>query len=279
MKIGAHIWIGKGLGSVVETADFLSCDCFQMFLQNPRSWKRKERENTEVMKFREGVRKHNIAPVVVHMPYIMNLSSPDREILYKSRMLFEYEMAEAEKLGADYYVIHPGSHKGEGIKTGIKNLAESIKSFVVKKPKILVENTAGQGNTIGGRWEDFVYLFERFGDSIGICFDTAHAFQSGYDIRDEEKLLEMLKIIDAKLIRKGILIVHSNDSFSPLASHLDRHQHIGKGHLGIKTFEILIKNGYIGTLPFIIETPKLDISADEKNLDILRKIGRKYQRY
>ncbi|MCM8777051.1 MAG: deoxyribonuclease IV [Candidatus Omnitrophica bacterium] len=278
MLIGAHIWINKGLVSAVETANLLGCNCFQIFLQNPRSWKRKRRNSNEVMKFREKVKNYKISPVVIHMPYILNLSSPDREILKKSRELLEYEMIEAEQLGADYYVIHPGSHRGAGIDVGIKNLVESIKPFVRKKPEILVENTAGHGNTIGGRWEDFVYLFEKFGGDIGICFDTAHTFQAGYDIRDEDKFLEMLEMIDNKLLPKGILVVHANDSGSPLGSHLDRHQHIGEGFLGRKTFEILIKDRYIGTLPFIIETPKMDIEADKKNLDILKSIEKRYHR-
>lgn len=275
MKVGAHIWIGEGLVSVVETANLLGCDCFQIFLQNPRSWKRKKRDSDEVMKFVENVKKYKLSPLVIHMPYILNLASPDREILQKSRKLFEYEMIEAEWFGADYYVIHPGSHKGAGVGVGIKNLAESIKHFVTKRPRILIENTAGQGNVLGGRWEEFVYLFERFGNTIGICLDTAHAFQSGYDIRDEKKISEMLEMIDSKLVRKGILVVHANDSSSPLGSHFDRHQHIGKGYLGRKTFEILIKNRYLGTLPFIIETPKEDIEADKRNINILKSIGNK----
>ncbi|MCM8825725.1 MAG: deoxyribonuclease IV [Candidatus Omnitrophica bacterium] len=189
MIIGAHIWINRGLEIAVETAILSGCNCLQIFLQNPRSWKRKKRCSYEVMKFREKVKNYKISPVVIHMPYIINLSSPHNEILRKSRVLFECEMREAEELGADYYIVHPGSHRGAGIGVGIKNFAESIKPFIKKKPKILIENTAGQGNTIGGRWEDFVYLFEKFGDSIGICLDTAHSFQAGYDIRYGDKFL------------------------------------------------------------------------------------------
>ncbi|MCM8829943.1 MAG: deoxyribonuclease IV [Candidatus Omnitrophica bacterium] len=278
MLIGAHIWINKGLASAVETANLLGCNCFQIFLQNPRSWKRKKRDNNEVMKFREKVKSYKISPVVIHMPYILNLSSPEKGILKKSRELFEYEMMEAEELNADYYIIHPGSHKGAGIDAGIKNLTESIKPFVRKKPEILIENTAGQGDTIGGRWEDFVYLFEKLEGDIGICFDTAHSFQAGYDIKDKEVLLDMLEKIDRILIRKGIFVIHANDSLSPLGSHLDRHQHIGKGYLGKETFELLIRNEYLGALPFIIETPKEDMDMDKKNLNILKDIGFKYHR-
>ncbi|MGI6595817.1 MAG: deoxyribonuclease IV [Elusimicrobia bacterium] len=275
MRLGTHIWIGRGLASVFQISEALGCECFQIFLQNPRSWSRKQRSDAEIDVFRQGVKRQNVFPVVVHMPYLLNLSSPDKNILQKSRTLFEHEMIEAAQLGADYYVIHPGSHKGEGIETGVRNLIQSIKPFIGEKPKILLENTAGQGNTIGGKWEDFIPLFERYGNDIGLCFDTAHAFQSGYDIRRATILLEMLDNIDRKLAPNNVLLIHSNDSPSGLGSHLDRHQNIGEGLLGIKTFDMLIRNKTLGKLPFILETPKSDIDADKKNLAVLRQIWEK----
>ncbi len=276
MRIGAHIWIGEGLEKAVDTAETLGCGCFQMFLQNPRSWNRRKRPDEEITAFRKSIKKSNIKPVVVHMPYILNLASPDRKIAGMSQALFEKEMMEAENIGADYYVIHPGSHRGAGIETGIKNLAASLGPFAGSVPKILLENTAGQGNTIGGRWEEFIYLFEKFGKDIGLCFDTAHAFQSGYNIKDEENLREMLDVIDGKLASGAILLIHANDSASPLGSGLDRHQHIGRGFLGKDSFELLVKDAYCGTLPFIIETPKSEINSDRKNIEILKKMGMKY---
>ncbi|HPP29448.1 MAG TPA: TIM barrel protein, partial [bacterium] len=139
-------------------------------------------------------------------------------------------------------------------------------------------NTAGQGNTVGGRWEEFEYIFERYGKKIGLCLDTAHSFQAGYDIREKDILYEMIDIIKKVSYPGSIFIIHSNDSPSPRGSHLDRHQHIGKGYLGEETFELLIRDEYLGTLPFIIETPKEDIEMDRRNLDILREIGKRYKR-
>ncbi len=276
MRIGAHIWIGEGLEKTVDTAEMLGCGCFQMFLQNPRSWNRRKRPDEEIAAFRKSIKKSNIKPVVVHMPYILNLASPDSKIAGMSQALFEKEMTEAESIGADFYVIHPGSHRGAGIEAGIKNLASSLSPFTGSLPKILLENTAGQGNTIGGRWEDFEYLFEKFGKDIGLCFDTAHAFQSGYNIKHEENLREMLDVIDRRLGSGAILLIHANDSASELGSGLDRHQHIGRGFLGKDSFELLVKDSYCGTLPFIIETPKSEINSDRKNLEVLKTIGMKY---
>ncbi|MBN1446277.1 MAG: deoxyribonuclease IV [Candidatus Omnitrophica bacterium] len=276
MRTGAHIWIGEGIEKAVDTAEMLGCGCFQIFLQNPRSWKRRKRADEEISAFKKSVKRSNIKPVVVHMPYILNLASPDKKIAAMSQALFEKEMIEAESLGADYYVIHPGSHRGAGIEAGMKNLAASLRPFAASSPRILLENTAGQGNTIGGRWEDFAYLFGRFGNDIGLCFDTAHAFQAGYNIKDEEKLNEMLGAISTNLAPGAILLIHANDSASPMGSGLDRHQHIGRGYLGEEAFELLVKDAYCGTLPFIIETPKSEINADRKNLEILRTIGMKY---
>lgn len=276
MRIGAHIWIGEGLEKTVETAALLGCGCFQMFLQNPRSWSRRKRPDEEIYAFRKSIKKSNMKPVVVHMPYILNLASPDKKIAGMSHALFEKEMIEAESIGADYYVVHPGSHRGAGIEVGIKNLAASLHPFTGSSPKILLENTAGQGNTIGGSWEDFAYLFEKFGEDIGLCFDTAHAFQSGYNIKEEGILHEMLDAIGKKLTSEAILIIHANDSASPLGSGLDRHQHIGRGFLGKNSFELLVKDAYCGTLPFIIETPKTEMDSDRKNLEILKAMGTKY---
>jgi len=276
MRTGAHIWIGEGLEQAVEVAKELGCDCFQIFLQNPRSWKRRKRSDEELRGFRESVIRNNIMPVVVHMPYLLNLASPDRRISAMSRALFEKEMDEAQSIGADYYVLHPGSHMGTGLDAGVKNLAENLKSFVGISPGILLENTAGQGNTIGGRWEDFAYLFERFGGDVGICLDTAHAFEAGYDIRKKEGLYDMLDTIDRKLGSSRILVVHANDSASKLGSRLDRHQHISRGYLGKTAFDLLVRDEYCGNLPFIIETPKSDANADRRNLRILKEIGEKY---
>lgn len=276
MKIGAHIWVGKGLVKTVETAQMLGCGCFQIFLQNPRSWTRRKRPRDEVLGFIKAVKNSSISPVVVHMPYLLNLPSPDKRVAFLSRALLEEEMEEAKNIGADFYVMHPGSHKGEGLKAGMKKIAAGIKPFIGSVPKILLENTAGQGDTIGGRWEDFRGLFQEFGSRVGVCLDTAHAFQSGYNIKDEEEFDKMAEEIKKNLGLQSVCLIHANDSASPLGSKLDRHQHIGEGCLGKKPFELLIKDGYFGSLPFIIETPKSDMEADRKNLDVLKKIGKKY---
>ncbi len=276
MKIGAHILIGGGLEKALETSELLGCDCFQIFLQNPRSWKRRRRPASEMSSFRKGIMERGISPLAIHMPYLLNLSSSDPVTRSMSMKLLEFEMEEAEAAGADYYVIHPGSHKGAGLGSGIKTLAENLKNFVGRKPLILIENTAGQGNSVGGDWSNFTSLLEKFGTGLGLCLDTAHAFEAGYDIREESGLAEMVDVIEKSAGLSYILMLHANDSATRGGSKSDRHANIGEGLLGKMAFENLVKHGYFGNLPFIIETPKSTVKDDMKNLAILREIGKRY---
>jgi len=276
MKIGAHLWISEGIENMFKIARYLKCDCMQIFLHNPRRWSFPSKSNNKNIMLKKCLEKEKISPFVIHMRYLLNLSSPEKEVSYHSLKILEKEIEESEEIGADYYVIHPGSHKGAGKVIGLKNLVENLKCIKNKKTKILIENTSGQKNSIGSKWEEFSYLLEKIGDKIGFCFDTAHAFESGYNIREKEKLEEMLEEIDKNLSLRYILLIHANDSGTKCGSKIDRHQHIGKGFLGEKTFELLIKNEYLGKLPFIIETPYTNLESDKTNLEILREIGKKY---
>jgi len=276
VKLGAHIWIGEGLLKTIEVAEYLGCDCFQIFLHNPRSWEIKKRNRDEIIEFRKVLKEKGIEMVVVHMPYILNLSSPDKEISLLTMKKLEKEIEESEEIGASYYVIHPGSHKGEGIESGWKRLVNNLKKFKDAKVKILIENTSGQGNLLGSRWEEFKYAVEKLDGDIGICFDTAHAFQSGYRINTQNGLENMKKEIEKNFPLGYIHLIHANDSATECGSKKDRHYHIGKGFIGMEGFESIIKDGFFGNLPFIIETPKSTIEKDKENLRILRKIGEKY---
>ncbi|MCM8804779.1 MAG: deoxyribonuclease IV [Candidatus Omnitrophica bacterium] len=273
MKIGAHLWTGEGLIKTIEYCDFLKCDCFQIFLSNPRSWKRKKRDKEEIKNFKQEIKKRENKPIVVHMPYILNIAEDNKKLIKKIINFINEEIEESEKIGAEFYVIHPGFHKGNGEKKGIKNVIDLLKSLSKSNIKILVENTSGQGTSLGYKFEHFSTIFEKIDKNLGICFDTAHAFQSGHNLLEFKKVKKDIeKFIDLSYIK----LIHANDSKTDCGSRIDRHEHIGKGKIGIKGFEEIIKDEYFGNLPFIIETPKLSLKEDKENIEILRRIGEKY---
>jgi deoxyribonuclease-4 len=273
MLIGAHLWIGEGLLKTIEYCNYLECNCFQIFLSNPRSWERKYREEFEISQFKEKIEKNKIKPVVVHMPYILNIAEEDKKIKRKIIKFIEEEFVECEKLKVDFYVIHPGFHKGIGEKRGIENIINLLKNFSSRNIKILLENTSGQGTSLGYKFEHFSFLIEKLGNNFGICFDTAHAFQAGYNLK---KFEDVKKNIEKFIPLSYILLIHANDSKTPVGSKIDRHEHIGKGKIGVEGFKSIIKDEYFGNLPYIIETPKLTLDEDKRNIKILKEIGEKY---
>lgn len=273
MKVGAHLWIDKGILKTIQDCDFLKCDCFQIFSHSPRNWEFFPREKELTEEFKQEVKKRKIKPIIVHASYLINLAVEKKEIKKRTLKLLEREIVESKNLGADYYVIHPGFHKGSGIKKGWDTVCENIKDYI-EEIFILFENTSGAGTSLGSKFEEFLFLIEKFDKKVGICFDTAHAFQAGYDIK--KKFDYVMEGIEKFFSLGYILLIHANDSGVNLGLKLDRHQHIGKGYIGIEGFENLIKNEYFGNLPYIIETPKETLEQDRENIEILRKIGKKY---
>ncbi|MCM8832430.1 MAG: deoxyribonuclease IV [Candidatus Omnitrophica bacterium] len=273
MKVGAHLWIGEGLAKVIEFCEYLESNCLQIFLSNPRSWKSKIRKEEEIEKFTQSIKKRKIKPIVIHMPYILNIAVSKVKEKNKIINFLEKQLEESEKINADFYVIHPGFHKGNGEKNGMKNVVDLLKNLPKFNIKILIENTSGQGTSLGYKFEHFSFLFEKIGNDYGICFDTAHAFQAGYNLKEFDKVK---KDIEKFIPLSYILLIHANDSKTELNSKKDRHEHIGKGKIGIKGFTQIIKDDYFGNLPFIIETPKVSLKEDKRNIEIIKKIGEKY---
>lgn len=273
MKVGAHLWIGEGLAKVIEFCEYLESNCLQIFLSNPRSWKSKIIKEEEIEKFTQSIKKRKIKPIVIHMPYILNIAVSKVKEKNKIINFLEKQLEESEKINADFYVIHPGFHKGNGEKNGMKNVVDLLKNLPKFNIKILIENTSGQGTSLGYKFEHFSFLFEKIGNDYGICFDTAHAFQAGYNLKEFDKVK---KDIEKFIPLSYILLIHANDSKTELNSKKDRHEHIGKGKIGIKGFTQIIKDDYFGNLPFIIETPKVSLKEDKRNIEIIKKIGEKY---
>jgi deoxyribonuclease-4 len=248
---------------------------FQMFTRNPRGWKFKKLNSEEVHQFRQKTASYGLAPVVTHMPYLPNLSSPRKVIYNQSVRSLSAEMGRCADLGIPYVVTHLGSHLGKGADIGLKNIVSAINIAMTQNDSsavmLLLENTAGTRNSMGSSFEDIKRILDRIeqNDRIGLCFDTAHAFAAGYDLRTSESVNETLLNFDKVLGLERLKVIHLNDSKGELGSGSDRHEHIGLGHIGEVGFRAILKHQVIRDRPFILETP-IDNRRDE--LGNLRRV-------
>jgi deoxyribonuclease-4 len=285
IRVGFHVSITGGISNSVNNAKTLGCTAFQIFTRNPRSWDAKPLPHSEVELFKSRLSASGIekASVVVHMPYLPNLSGPQGELYGKSVKTLTEEIQRCNALGISYLVIHLGSHMGRGSNNGIDQLVNAITTATNAQSKsasavvVLLENNAGQKNSIGGTLEELRLILDRLDSSkqFGICIDTCHLFSSGYDLRtkkDVDKILEKFKDIVGL---KELKVVHLNDAKGGLGSNLDRHEHIGLGSIGIEGMAAFLDKPQISTLPIIMETPIDTRRGDEQNLkvalDLLRR--------
>jgi deoxyribonuclease-4 len=274
-KIGLHAPIAGGLQNALVKAQELNCDTVQIFSRNPRGWQARPLSHDEVETFKRVRRETKIAPVVIHANYLINLAAADEVIREKSIASFREEAERGILLGADYLVVHPGSAKGACEADGVRTCAESLRAACdgldLSAFRILLENTAGQGACIGHRFE---HLRDIIADcpalSLGVCFDTAHAFTAGYDIRDEDGLHATFDALERNVGTRNIRAVHFNDSKADYNSRVDRHWHIGLGHIGAAALARVAQHPKLEQAAFILETPQDEQGDDKRNLAILR---------
>jgi len=266
IKLGLHVSISGTLDNAPDNARELGCDTFQMFTRNPRGWKFSKLDDGEVNEFRKKVKEYNLTPVVTHMPYLPNLSSPKKAIYNKSVKSLSAELERCGILGIPYVVTHLGSHLGKGAEVGLVNLVSAINFALGKNDEVmlLLENTAGTKNSMGSTFEEMRRILDGIEAKkrVGVCFDTAHAFAAGYDIRTADGIDQTLKRFDSMLGLDRLKVIHLNDSKVELGSGRDRHEHIGLGYIGEEGFIALFRHEAVRTLPFILETP-VDDSRDE----------------
>jgi deoxyribonuclease-4 len=280
-RIGLHVSIAGNICESLERAKALGCNTMQIFSRNPRGWQAASLESSQAEEFRRLKSRYDIRPVVVHIPYIINLATPDDKLYEKSVDAYIDDVKRADMLGAEYFVTHLGSHVGSGEDNGIKRFSTAIKKIIKRadpRTMILLENTAGSGSWIGYRFEHLKRIIDDQASSarIGICLDTAHTFEAGYDIRTKRGLDDTLKEFDKLLGLEAIKVVHFNDSLSPAASHVDRHQHLGKGNIGMEAMSRIINHPGLKGAAFIMETPKESEKDDKKNMAVAAKMIRKY---
>lgn len=274
-KIGFHAPIKGGLHNALLVARDTGCDTVQIFSRNPRGWMAKPITSADVTLFRKTKRLTKLNPLVVHCNYLVNLAAADMNLLEKSRLSFREEVERSLVLGADYLVVHPGSARGACEADGITTCAESLKiacsGLKLGKLRILLENTAGQGECIGHRFEHLREIMKACGKlPLGVCFDTAHAFTAGYDLRDEDGLEALIDRIENTVRTKNVRAIHFNDSRAAYNTRVDRHWHIGEGHIGAEALRRVARHPKLAHAAFILETPYDDPRADLKNLNLLR---------
>lgn len=262
-----HVSITGTIDLAADRAREIGCDTFQIFTRNPRGWKFRKLSPDETKEFKRKVDSYGLTPVLAHMPYLPNLSSPRKAIYNKSVKSLSAELERCAVLGIPYVVTHLGSHLGKGPEIGLERIVTAVNQ-VISKDKgnvmLLLENTAGTKNSMGSTFEEIKRIIDGLENRrrVGVCFDTAHAFAAGYDLRTAEKANETVSKFD-KTLGLGLLkAIHLNDSKGELGSGRDRHEHIGMGHIGEEGFRVLFKHEALKDLPFIMETP-IDERRDE----------------
>jgi deoxyribonuclease-4 len=274
-RIGAHLPIKHGLHEALLLGAELGCDAIQLFSRNPRGWTAKPLTEESINLFRKTRKRTKIFPVLIHANYLINLSAADEIILLKSIESFGEEVERAIALRVDYLVVHPGSARGsceaDGITACARSLKIACKGLRFGKLRILLENTAGQGECIGHRFEHLRAIMDACPKlPLAVCLDTAHSFTAGYDIREAEGLHATLEIIRRTVGLRNVRAIHFNDSRAPYNSRVDRHWHIGEGHIGGEALRRIARHPSLGHAAFILETPYDDPRADVKNLETLR---------
>lgn len=275
MRLGVHLSIGKGFCGAIEQAGMIGCEGFQIFVGNPRGWARKpimEQDFTEFIKCRNQT---DLWPIVVHLAYLPNPATGDPELYQKSLLTLMEDFQRANSLKADFFVFHPG--KSTDRDAGIERVTTAINSTLdqIKGPTLLlIENQAGGGSDIAGAFKDIGAILARVKqkERTGVCLDTCHAFAAGYDLRDRSGWEKTLVEFEQNIGLSYLKMFHLNDSMGELGSHLDRHQHIGVGSIGLAGFAFIINHPTLSKLPGILETPQQSADDDLKNLSALRTL-------
>lgn len=276
MKVGAHISIAGGLGKAVSRARSLGCETMQVFSRSPRGGKARSLSAGELEELRAGLVEAGIGPLVVHVPYLLNLAAAEERVYRYSLELLAEDLARAEAMGAPYLVIHMGHYPGpaedgkERVAQGLRLVLDNYGGPVT----ILLENTAGGRHELGHTFQDIAWVMKESGyqERLGICLDTCHAFAAGYDLASPSGIGETLGIIDREIGLKKLGVVHANDSRGALGSRLDRHEHIGWGYIGREGFRALLHRPELAEVPFILETPVKTSQDDLRNLAMLKEL-------
>jgi len=274
--------IAGGIHLAVERGMSIGCTTMQMFVKNSNQWRSKPLTGTEIQTYKELLSKSTIAPVVVHDTYLINLCATDSGVLANSRAAFRDELDRCEALGVEYYNFHPGSHMGAGEADGIKLIAESLNLVHEQtrgyRVKSVLETTAGQGTSIGYRFEQLRSIIDLVEERerMAVCVDTCHIFAAGYELSTEIGYRRTFEEFDAVIGLPRLVAFHVNDAKRERGSRIDRHEHIGKGQIGLAGFRFLMNDERFASVPKILETEKgPEMKEDVRNMKVLRSLLRR----
>jgi deoxyribonuclease IV len=285
VRLGIHTSIAGSLERSALKAAELGANTFQIFSSSPRQWRASLPTASSIALFQKARERHDLTPLVIHDNYLINLASAHEKTRALSIQAFRGELERAIAIGAEYLVAHPGNYKGQTVEQGILHVLEGIVAAAqglalgqspVGKLTLLLENTVGAGSQLGGRFEELHVMREYAANMtdlpVGFCLDTCHLLASGHDISSAAGLRKTVAEIDRLLGLENVPVIHANDSKTPLGSHVDRHENIGQGYIGLDGFRRILTHPGLRNKAFILETPVDQPGDDRKNLDTLKSL-------
>jgi deoxyribonuclease-4 len=288
--IGPHLPLGGGLLSAAERAAAIGATAVQVFTDNPTAWRRRAQPPDELPAFRARLSQAGVRTVAVHAPYLVNLCGPNEDFWQRSVAMMANELWVGARYGADFVVMHIGSHRGSTRELGISRLARGLRAVLDAAagrplasgdvlPRLVLENAPGSGDGIGSTIEDLADIFDVLAaarlplERLGVCLDTAHLWAAGYDIASDHGVARLVADLERRIGRERVLMLHLNDSRTVIQSHVDRHEHIGAGQIGERGVRALLEQPWLATLPTFLETPGMDSGYDLINLERVRMIA------
>ena len=277
--LGAHMSMAGGYYKAVDAAREEGCDCVQLFTKNNNQWRARPITDEDVERFKAAIQEHGITHPIAHDSYLINMASPDKELWARSIEAMIVELRRAEQLGIPYVVAHPGAFTSSSEQAGLKRIIRALDQVHRQTPGIaaccLLETTAGQGSNLGWRFEHLATILDgvKNPERLGICFDTCHVFAAGYAMDSEKEYKSTMRAFNKTVGVKQIKAFHLNDSKKPLGSRVDRHEHIGRGEIGLEPFRHLLNDRRFRKVPMYLETPKGErgrTTWDKVNLRTLR---------
>jgi len=281
LMLGAHMSISGGIDLAPLRGQEVGCRTIQLFTKNSNQWRARPLPSDEIERYRTNLQAAGIAGSVAHDSYLINLASTDADLHRKSMAAFQEELERAEALGIPYLVTHPGAHMGAGEEAGLRRVAASLQALLKHtkgyRVQVVIETAAGQGTSLGYRFDQIATILDQIGipERTGVCLDTCHLFAAGYDIRTPEGYAAVIDEFDRIVGLPRLRVIHLNDSKKELGSRVDRHEHIGRGAIGLEAFRCLVTDPRLRGAPMILETPKDGdfVTSDRANLDTLRRLA------
>ena len=282
--LGPHLPLGSGLMKAAARAREIGATAVQLWTDNPTAWRRRQDQPKALAQFRDELRAGGVRSIAVHAPYLINLCGANEDFWHKSVATAANELRVAQMYGADFVVMHIGSHRGMGREQGIAQLTRGISAVLDatdasggpdsdRMPRLVLENSSGTGDGIGAPLEDLADIIDAAGatgldlDRLGVCLDTAHLWGAGYDISSDSGVDELVTRLDELFGRDKVVMLHLNDSRTTVGSHLDRHEHIAAGQVGVEGMRAVLTHPWLETLPTFLETPGMDVGYDKINLE------------